>query len=184
MQTMRRRAGQGTGPSNLRAARGRRAVLAMAVMAAAAAATTAACGDRAGDEDTSAAITVLRPWVRPAIAMDDSAAAPVNTAAYMIIQNPTPNADALVGVETTVAGTAELHSVTMDEGVMRMRQVDAVDIPDAGEAVLEPGGYHIMLIGLHQALAEGDTVPLRLTLRGGRTIDVAAPVRQTPPGAS
>jgi hypothetical protein len=43
-----------------------------------------------------------------------------------------------------------------------MQQVDAVDVPAGGEAVLEPGGYHVMLIGVTEELAEGDTVDLTL----------------------
>lgn len=143
----------------------------------------AGCGDRPGpDRETAEAIAALHPWVRVAIVPEDSAAAaPVNTAAYLALQNPTPNPDALVDVTTPVAETAELHTVTMDEGVMRMRRVRSVAIPAAGEAVLEPGGYHIMLIGLHAPLSEGDTVPLRLTLRSGRAMDVSAPVLRSPP---
>lgn len=140
------------------------------------------CGDRAGaDRDTSRAIAALRPWVRAAFVPDDSAAAPSNTAVYLILQNPTPNPDALVGVETPVAQAAEMHTVDMDVGIMRMERVRSVAIPAAGEAVLEPGGYHIMLIGLHSPLAEGDTVPLRLRLRSGRAIDISAPVLQSAP---
>ena len=142
-----------------------------------------ACGDRSG-EDTSGEITALLPWVRVPIAAapaDSTDAAPVSTAAYLVLQNPTPNADALVGVATPAAEAAEIHSVTMDDGVMRMRQVDAVPIPAAGEAVLEPGGYHIMLIGLLDPLAEGSSIPLELRLESGRTFTILAPVREAPP---
>lgn len=133
---------------------------------------------------TGASVGVLNPWVRVAIVPEGSDAPdapPVNSAAYFVLANPTGEADALVGVETEIADTAEIHSVTMDEGVMRMRPVDSVAVPAAGEAVLEPGGYHIMLIGLRRALAEGDSVGLRLQLRSGEVIDVTAPVLRSPP---
>ena len=161
-----------------------------------------ACGD-AGDEaggarepaaaaDVPADTTVepgdgpvaTSPWVRMAIVPEGSDAPdapPVNSAAYLVLTNPLDIADALVAVETEVADTAEIHSVTMDDGVMRMRPVDAVEVPAGGEAVLEPGGYHIMLIGLTGPLTEGDSVDLRLRLRSGAVIDVTAPVFRSPP---
>ncbi len=149
----------------------------------------AGCGDRGADEDRSGEITALHPWVRvpiaPAPADTGETAAearPVTTAAYLVIQNPTDREDALVGVETAVAENVEIHAVIMDDGVMRMRRVDEIPIPAAGEAVLEPGGYHIMLIGLLDPLAVGDSVPLSLRLRNGRVMNVLAPVREGPPG--
>lgn len=133
---------------------------------------------------TAGPVGVLNPWVRMAImpeGSDAQDAPPVNSAAYFVLTNPTGEVDALVAVETEVADTAEIHSVTMDEGVMRMRPVDSVAVPAAGEVVLEPGGYHIMLIGLRRPLAEGDSVALRLRLRSGEVIDVTAPVLRSPP---
>jgi copper(I)-binding protein len=71
--------------------------------------------------------------------------------------------DRLTGASTPTAQTAELHIMTMDNGVMKMRQVDGIDLP-AGQAVtLKPGGYHIMLTGLAQPLKEGQNFPLTLT---------------------
>ena len=128
-------------------------------------------------------VSVRGPWVRVAIMPEGSDAPdapPVNSAAYMVVTNANAAADALVAVETEVADTAEIHSVTMDEGVMRMRPADSLPVPAGGEAVLEQGGYHIMLIGLRTPLAEGDTVPLRLRFRSGTVIDLAAPVLRSP----
>lgn len=145
----------------------------------------AGCGDRgAGDDAGGLAITALHPWVRvPLAPAADTAGGtpPVSTAAYVVIQNPTAHADELVEVETPLAETVELHAVTMDGGVMRMRRVGSVPVPAAGEAALEPGGYHMMLIGLYEILDEGDSVPLLLRLRSGRTLEVLAPVRETSP---
>ena len=128
--------------------------------------------------------TAVDPWVRTAIRPEGSdveGAPPVNSAAYLVIRNPGEQDDALVAVDAAMADTVEIHSVTMDDGVMRMRPVDSVAIPAGGEAVLEPGGYHIMLIGIRDALAEGDSVPLTLRFRSGATVDVTAPVRRSPP---
>jgi copper(I)-binding protein len=158
-------------------------------LALAAALALTACGESRearADRATAGtdAITAINPWVRVAIVPEGSDAPdapPVNSAGYLVLTNGTDAADALVSVETTIADTAEIHSVTMDDGIMRMRPVDSMAVPAGGQATLEPGGYHIMLIGIHKALAEGDTVALRLHLRSGAVVEVAAPVRMGPP---
>ncbi|MCA1790233.1 MAG: copper chaperone PCu(A)C, partial [Thioalkalivibrio sp.] len=115
--------------------------------------------------------------IRPA-GSDEPSAPPVNSAGYLMLRNTGSAADALVSVETEVADTAELHSVSLDGGIMRMRAVDSIPVPAGGEVVLEPGGYHIMLIGLRSALAEGDSVAMVLRLRSGAEVELVAPVRR------
>lgn len=129
-------------------------------------------------------LTTLDPWVRVSIRPEGSdapGAAPVNSAAYLVLRNAGTADDAIVGVETEVADTAELHSASMEDDVMRMRAVDSVPLTAGGDAVLEPGGYHVMLIGLNRDLAEGDGVPLLLRLRSGDSVRVMAPVLRSPP---
>jgi len=72
----------------------------------------------------------------------------------------------LVGVASPVAGIAELHEMSMDGNIMRMRPIDALALP-AGKAVeLKPGGYHLMLMDLKQPLKSGGTIPLTLQFQG------------------
>ncbi len=94
-------------------------------------------------------------------------------AAYVTIRSPT--ADKLVAASSPVAKKAELHTMSMSGMVMKMRPIAGLDIP-AGQAVtLQPGGMHIMLIGLAQPLKAGQTFPLTLTFEkaGERTVNVA-----------
>ena len=94
-------------------------------------------------------------------------------AAYVTIHSPT--ADKLVAASTPVAKKAELHTMSMSGMVMKMRPVASIDIP-AGQAVtLQPGGLHIMLVGLAKPLKTGQTFPLTLTFEkaGSRTVNVA-----------
>lgn len=71
---------------------------------------------------------------------------------------------ALTGVASAAAARAELHSMSMEGGVMRMRPVARIELP-AGKAVkLAPGGLHIMLVDLRQPLKPGEKVPLTLTV--------------------
>jgi copper(I)-binding protein len=153
--------------------------------ARAADASTSADAARAteGASATSAdgTISASGAWVRVAIrpaGSDEPGAPPVNSAGYVVLRNAGAGADALMTVETEVADTAELHSVSMEGGIMRMRPVDSIPVPTGGEAVLEPGGYHIMLIGLRSALAEGDSVAMMLRFRSGAVVELVAPVRR------
>jgi copper(I)-binding protein len=68
----------------------------------------------------------------------------------------------LVGVETTLTDAAELHLMTMDDGVMRMRAVSEVDLPAGKTVKFKPGGYHVMLFDLRQPLEAGAQVALEL----------------------
>lgn len=157
-------------------------------LAAAALAGCAGADDDAGamtDESAavSAGFTAAAPWARVAIRpepTDAADASPVNSAAYLVLRNAGGADDALVAVETEVAEAAEIHSVSVDGGVMRMRQVDSVAVPAGGETVLEPGGHHVMLIGIRRALVEGDSVRLTLRFRGGDSVRVVAPVLRSP----
>ena len=74
------------------------------------------------------------------------------------------NAVRLVGVASTVAGTVEIHNMTMTNGVMKMFAVEGIDVPAGQTVKLAPGGYHVMFMGLKQQMKPGDKVPLDLLL--------------------
>jgi copper(I)-binding protein len=95
-------------------------------------------------------------------------------AAYMTLTNTGVVADALVAAETPVAARAELHTNIQDGDIMRMRPVEAIEVPPGGTVRLEPGGLHLMLIDLRSPLKQGERVPLTLTFArtGKQTIDV------------
>jgi copper(I)-binding protein len=106
---------------------------------------------------TSVQISVTEPWVRATVPQQKAAGA------FMRVQSNT--AAKLVGVSTPVAGRAELHEMAMENNTMRMRQVDAIDLP-AGKAVnLASGGYHVMFFDLKRQLKEGETVPVTLIVQ-------------------
>jgi copper(I)-binding protein len=105
-----------------------------------------------------------------------------NSAAFVTLKNPGAAA-ALVGAEATlagapVAGAVELHTHSAGaDGAMQMRQVDRIDLPAGGEVVLQPGGLHIMLIGLKAGLTEGATVDLTLLFDDGSRKALSVPVQ-------
>ena len=103
------------------------------------------------------------------------------TGAFMVIKNTGDSPVKVVKAENPTSKLTELHNHINDNGVMRMRQVPAIEIPAKGEAVLKPGGLHVMLIDLKAPMKEGDSVPITLTFDDGssKTVD-AKVVRPVP----
>ena len=104
-------------------------------------------------------------------------------AAWLTIRN-SGGADRLLGAESPAAERIEIHTHIHERGVMKMRRVEAIDIPAGGEAALEPGGGHLMLFGLKTGLAPGDSFPLTLLFEkaGQVTVEMrVAPLSETMP---
>ena len=105
------------------------------------------------------------------------------SAAYVVIEN-SGAADRLVSASATVSEKVELHTMEMADGVMRMREVEGgIEVPAGGIAVLEPGGLHIMLLGLTQELVEGERFPMTLTFEQAGEIEVEVMVEGAAAGA-
>lgn len=100
-----------------------------------------------------------------------------NSAVFMTLINHGASDHAIVGVSGDVAKAVELHTHLHEGGMMRMRQVDKIAIPAGGKASLQPGGDHVMLIGLHKALEAGDMVHVTLEFADGSTKMIMAPVK-------
>lgn len=99
------------------------------------------------------------------------------TAMFMELDNPSPTDHALVAAKGNVSEAIELHEHTHENGVMRMRQVEKIAIPANGKAMLQPGGYHVMLIGLKENLKPGDQVAIQLEFEDGSTQDIKSEVK-------
>jgi copper(I)-binding protein len=121
---------------------------------------------------SSAPIEITHAWARA------TAATAKTGAAYLTIANKSASDDRLVAVAATVATKAELHVTSMDNGVMKMRPLDGVDIKAGGQAELKPGGMHIMLVGLAAPLKEGQTFPLTLTFEKAGKVEVTVTVEK------
>lgn len=151
----------------------------------------AACG---GDDDSNngnsdlaidpAGITVEDPWVRPAtLPQGHPTADPAHSdhgdhgsgvlsAMYMTISNSRSQAVQLTAVETVVAEVVELHQTENQNGLMRMRPVDTVEVPANGTVEFAPGGFHIMLIDITEQLEPGDSVTVTLVFNTGERVEV------------
>jgi copper(I)-binding protein len=99
------------------------------------------------------------------------------TAIYLWITNRGSKADRLLAVSSPIAAKAEMHSTTTTGGIMRMRRVEAVDIPPGVSIRIEPGALHIMLQGLKQPLQPGSAFPLTLEFRDAGMLVVQVPVK-------
>jgi len=97
-------------------------------------------------------------------------------AAFMTITSLGP-ADRLVAFRTPACNRPELHTHINDNGVMMMRQVEAIDIPAGGSAALAPGGLHLMMIDLNTQLIEGESVELTLVFENAGEVTLSVPVK-------
>ncbi len=105
------------------------------------------------DGYTKGDLKVESPWVRTTI--PDRPAA-----GYMIIRNAGDAADAIVSASSPKMERIELHTHLMEDGVMKMREIDKIEVPAKGSAELKTGGLHLMLFGAKEPLKEGETLPI------------------------
>ncbi len=98
------------------------------------------------------------------------------TAAYFTISNTGSADDALVGVISS-SGPAALHSTSMADGIMRMRQIDRLPLPAGTTIRFEPGNIHLMLTELREPLAAGGNIELSLRFETSAERNVVAQVR-------
>lgn len=121
----------------------------------------------------AADVTVTGAWVRGTLTGQTT------TGAFMQLASSVDTA--LVAVASPAAKIVEVHEMKMDGGMMKMRAVDKIAIPAGKPVDLNPGGYHVMLVGLVAPLKDGDSVPLRLTFQdktgAKQTVDVKAVVK-------
>ena len=127
-----------------------------------------------GAAASQAQTAVADSWIRGTVAQQK--------ATGLFAQITSAKGGKLLSVSSPVAGVVEIHEMSMDGNVMRMRALPAgLDLP-AGKAVaLKPGGYHVMLMDLKQQLKAGDTVPVTLVVESAdkqrETIQIKVAVR-------
>lgn len=108
----------------------------------------------AGDIEVSGA------WIRATAPGQDQGGADLS----IISKQPAT----LVGATSPACKTVQLHTMTSEGGMMRMREVKAIELPAGKRVNLRESGYHLMLIGLKAPLKEGETVPLTLSIMVGK----------------
>jgi copper(I)-binding protein len=120
-----------------------------------------------------AQVTVKDAWVRATVPQQKA------TGAFMHLQSAQ---DAkLLSAQSPVAGVVEVHEMSMDGGVMKMRAVPSLALPAGKVVELKPGGYHVMLMDLKAQVKDGDTVPVTLVVEGKdgkrQSVELKVPAR-------
>ncbi len=142
----------------------------------------AACGNASQTDETPVegaiqveddGIVVLNPTVTLPPAGRDV------TAAYFSITSSLESDARIIAASSVDAESAELHTHTMQDGMMAMRRVDGVDLPAGENVMFERGGLHVMLFGVSPSLVSGDMLTIDLTIEtddGEETVSFQAPV--------
>ena len=115
-------------------------------------------------------IVVDHPWARA------TPAGAKTGAAYMTLVNNGGSGDRLLAAKTPAADSVQFHSVSEENGVSRMREMRAVEVPPGGKVTFSPGSMHIMVVGLKQPLKEGQTFPLSLTFEKAGKVEVTVSI--------
>lgn len=126
-----------------------------------------------------AQVTVENAWVRATVPGQHA------TGAFMTLHSQTPAR--LVAAQSDIATTTEIHEMAMQGDVMKMRQIDGLDVSAEQTVDLKPGGYHLMLLDLKQQAKVGSQVLISLVFEVGgkrQTIQVEAPVKPLTSGTS
>lgn len=154
-----------------------RAFLSLFLILAGASCGAPATPSEAHEMHAGAALSAHDAWAAPTPAGVDVAAG------YLTITNPTTAPDHLLSATSPRAERVEVHEMSMDGAVMRMRPLERLEIPAGGTVRLGPGGNHLMFFGVSEPFAQGQNIPVRLVFEHAGTIEVTLPVRRTAPAA-
>jgi copper(I)-binding protein len=113
-------------------------------------------------------------WARPTVAGQSGGGG------FLKITGGSVN-DRLVSASAGVSKVVELHTMEMDGNVMRMRPIDAIEVPAGATVELKPGGRHVMFMGLTQALKAGTSFPLTLRFEKAGEVKVDVQVATQAP---
>ncbi len=114
-------------------------------------------------------VMIGAPWAR--VTLQNRPAA-----AYMKLHNMGDAADMIVAASSPLAERVEMHTHTMKDGVMKMRQVEGIELPSKGHTELKPGGLHLMIFGLKRMVKKGEMIPITLTLKTAGEVEIKAMV--------
>lgn len=141
-------------------------------------ALAALCASAAAHDYQAGTIHIDHPYARATVPGQPAGGA------YLTLENRGQNADRLLAAASPAAKKTEIHTMSMVGNVMKMRQVDGIELAPAAKVVMKPGdGYHLMLIGLKQQLKVGDTLPLTLTFEKAGKVEVSVQVQNIRPNA-
>lgn len=115
-------------------------------------------------------MSVTDAWARASAGMARAGAA------FVTITNSGSSDDRVIAAQAPVSDVAELHTHIKEGDVMRMRPVEDIPVKAGETVVLKPGGLHVMFMGLHEGLKEGQTFPLTLTFEKAGAVETTVTV--------
>ena len=136
----------------------------------------------AAEQFGAGGVTIANAWARA------TPGGAKNGVVYMAITAKPGAGDRLLAARSDAARSVEFHTYIHEGGVMKMRHLDALDVPPGQSAVLEPGGHHMMLVDLKHPLKAGERLPLTLVFEKAGEIAVEASIEPIgssgPPGSA
>jgi copper(I)-binding protein len=120
-------------------------------------------------------IRISQPHARATVPQQPSGAA------YLSLENAGKTPDRLLALSSPAARSVEIHTMSMDGDVMRMREIGQLELPPSSTVTMQPGhGYHLMLTGLARPLKAGDSFPLTLVFEKAGKVEVKVSVDGQP----
>ncbi|MEZ5582837.1 MAG: copper chaperone PCu(A)C [Candidatus Competibacteraceae bacterium] len=119
-------------------------------------------------------LVIKQPWARPTPPVANAGAA------YFTVDNTQGQDDRLLSAEAAISERVELHTHLMDGDVVMMRKLDTVEVPAGQTVAFQPGGLHVMFIGLQAPLVEGNRFPLTLNFEQAGAVTVEVAIGQEP----
>ena len=123
----------------------------------------------------AADVQVERAWSRGTVVGQQAGGA------FLTLKNGGAAPDRLLGASSSVADHVEMHTMKLEGDVMRMREVEAIDVPAGQSVALEPGKLHLMLMGLKAPLKVGSSFPLVLKFEKAGEVKVDVSVESGMP---
>lgn len=120
-----------------------------------------------------AQVSVEDAWIREVPPGSPAAAV------FMVITNSSDKAVRVVSMASPIAQRVEWHDMKRENGLVRMTQRKVIELPANARVQLQPGGSHVMLLGMQKAPSTGSQVPVILSLDNGQQLTINAVVRKT-----
>jgi copper(I)-binding protein len=156
------------------------ALLATTALTGCTSSTPAADQTQSTVDEKKAALAIENGWVRVSEYSDHTGGM---TGVFATVTNNTDTDITLVGGSAEIAQMLEVHEVVMSGGAMTMQKKEGGIVIPAGESVtLEPGGLHVMLMDLKQAILDGDQITLTLDFEGADAQTLTLPAKTSAAG--
>lgn len=123
-------------------------------------------------DDHKAELDIVQPWAR------ETTKSAMSGAVYLSLTYKSDHGDKLTGASTPAAKMTQIHNTITQDGIAMMREMDPISLEKGSVVTFEPGGKHIMLMGLNGQLKKGETFPV--TLHFEESSDVTITVTVTP----